>query len=71
MIKDAVENGGAVVAVSFLFEYEYAWGKWYRSQRVSEGSLKFRSYMMNRKWTLKEEFNNHMLRFQQVIIHNA
>ena len=25
-----------------------------------------RSFMMNKKWTLEEEFNNHMLRFQQV-----
>ena len=24
--------------------------------------------MMNKKWTLEEEFNNHMLRFQQVTV---
>ena len=43
------------------------YGKWYRSKERAEG-LNFASYMTNKKWTLEEEFNNHMLRFQQVTV---
>ena len=41
------------------------YGKWYRSKETAEG-INFASYMTNKKWTLEEEFNNDMLRFQQV-----
>ena len=42
------------------------WGKWYRSKEKKGGNNPFASYLLNKKWTLEEEFNNHMLRFQQV-----
>ena len=32
------------------------------------GRIPFGSYMLNKKWTLEEEFNNHILRFQQVTL---
>ena len=39
----------------------------YRSKEKSpQGNLAFGSYLMNKKWPLEEQFNNHMLRFQQV-----
>ena len=38
----------------------------YRSKERKGGVNPFSSYMLNKKWTLEEEFNNHMLRFQQV-----
>ena len=39
----------------------------YRSKdRKERDSIPFGSFMMNKKWTLGEEFNNHILRFQQV-----
>ena len=41
------------------------YGRWYRSKEKSE-SLSFASYLLNKKWTLEEEFNNHILRFHQV-----
>ena len=41
--------------------------RFYRSKDTKpKDSLIFGSYMMNKKWTLDEEFNNHILRFQQV-----
>ena len=54
-----------------LFNYELDWAKdhdtsWYRSKEKKGGRNPFSSYMMNKKWTLEEEFNNHLLRFQQV-----
>ena len=54
-----------------LYDFELEWAKdyntrWYRSKDKKGGKHPFGSYMMNKKWTLEEEFNNHMLRFQQV-----
>ena len=65
LAQDAVTSGSAVVEVAY-FDYELEWGKWYRSPDVKGGENPFASYLMNKKWTLEEEFNNHMLRFQQV-----
>ena len=51
----------------YVLEMVYASDKFYRSKDKKEKeSLPFGSYMMNKKWTLDEEFNNHILRFQQV-----
>ena len=44
------------------------YGRWHRSKDKKGGKNPFASYMMNKKWTLEEEFNNHMLRFQQVTL---
>ena len=56
-----------------MFDYELEWAKdygtaWYRSKSRKAGHNPFSSYMMNKKWTLEEEFNNHLLRFQQVTV---
>ena len=56
-----------------LYDYELDWAKeyntrWYRSKDKLGGKNPFASYMINKKWTLEEEFNNHMLRFQQVTV---
>ena len=71
MAKNAVESGSSVIEVSFLYDSELEWAKnystvWYRSKEKKGGSNPFKSYMLNKKWTLEEEFNNHMMRFQQV-----
>ena len=59
--KDYVEE--AVAADSALIKF----GRYHRSKdRKPKDSPPFGSYMMNKKWTLDEEFNNHILRFQQV-----
>ena len=64
-------EGSAVQAVAGLSDYELdlenrTEGKrWYRSKQ-GLGNYPFASYMMNKKWWLEEDFNNHMLRFQQV-----
>ena len=73
MVKDAVRRGSSVVEIGFLLNYELNWAKeyntsWYRSKDKKGGVNPFLSYMMNKKWTLEEEFNNHMLRFQQVTV---
>ena len=46
--------------------YAPMYGKWYRSKERRGGTSPFASYMMNKKWILEEEFNNHIMRFQQV-----
>ena len=63
--------GSSVVEVGFLLQYELDYGKdygtsWYRSKGKVAGRSPFPSYMMNKKWTLEEDFTNHILRFQQV-----
>ena len=56
-----------VLELAYLRDYQSEWGKWHRSkERKSPDYSPFASYMMNKKWTMDEEFNNHMLRFQQV-----
>ena len=73
-LKDKVlDKGSAVVQCTWLYyeELEYAKKlntKWYRSKDRLGGGHPFASYMMNKKWTLEEEFNNHMLRFHQVTL---
>ena len=37
-------------------------------ERKSTGEIPSGSFMLNKKWTLEEEFNNHILRFQQVTV---
>ena len=50
-----------------LYDYELALGRWHRSkEKVQKPDRDFGSYMMNKKWWLEEEFNVHMMRFQQV-----
>ena len=56
-----------------LYDFELEWAKdyntrWYRSKDVKGGKNPFGSFMMNKKWTLEEDLNNHMLRFQQVTV---
>ena len=71
-VKDKVlDKGSAVAEVGLLYDYEIEWAKeyntrWYRSKDVKGGKNPFASYMINKKWILEEEFNNHILRFQQV-----
>ena len=72
-VKDiALGVGSAVVEKALLWEwYEIKFAKekgkkWYRSKDRKGGMNPFTSYMLNKKWTLEEEFNNLMLRFQQV-----
>ena len=66
MAQDAVVNGTSVVESAFMYDYELEWGKWYRSRERKGGVSPFVSYYLNKKWTLEEEFNNHMMQFQQV-----
>ena len=66
MIQDAVVTGSSVVGGAFMYQNELAMGKWHRSKDKEGGDFPFGSYIVNKKWTLEEEFNNHMMRFQQV-----
>ena len=66
MIEDAVVNGSSVYETGWLYSSDLEFGKWHRSKERSDGINLFGSYYLNKKWTLEEEFNNHMLRFQQV-----
>ena len=54
-----------------LYPYQLAWqrpdARWHKSKE-QRGDYPFGSFMMNKKWALEEEMNNHLLRFQQVII---
>ena len=66
LIPEAVQTGTYVYEVGFLYPEDLVHGKWHRSKDRKGGRNPFASYMMSKKWTLEEEFNNHMLRFQQV-----
>ena len=60
-------NGTAVQQITFLVDFELALGRWHRSKdRKQTPYIDFGSYMMNKKWWLEEEFNVHVMRFQQV-----
>ena len=60
-------NGTAVQEYSQLTEYELELGRWHRSKdRKQRPSSDFGSFMINKKWWLEEQFNVHMMRFQQV-----
>ena len=60
-------NGTAVKEAGGLFEFELALGKWHRSKgKKQKSDSDFASYMTNKKWWLEEQFNVHMMRFQQV-----
>ena len=67
MVKDAVRSGSSVVESALLYNHMYDYGKWHRSKERKGGNNPFGGYLMNKKWTLEEEFNNHILKFQQVI----
>ena len=67
-VRDAVRSGSSVRESSFLSDYELAFGNWYRSKGIRSGDNPFASYMMSKKWTLEEEFNNHVMMFQQVTV---
>ena len=71
MSEMVVKDGSSVVQVSMLLEHEIEYAKkhgtsWYRSKESRGGKNPFASYMLNKKWALEEEFNNHMLRPRQV-----
>ena len=60
-------NGSAVQECGFLADYELALGRWHRSKdKTPTPYSDFGSYMMNKKWWLEEQFNLHLMRFQQV-----
>ena len=72
-LQNALRTGSSVVQVGFLFQYEINYGRdygtsWYRSKGNVPGEHPFGGYMINKKWTLEEDFNNHILRFQQVTV---
>ena len=74
MIQDRVlASGSSVVETSVLSDWELNWAKdygtrWYRSKERRAGESPFGSWLMNKKWTLEEEFTKHMLHFQQVTL---
>ena len=61
-----IRDGTSVFQVSFMYDKDLELGKWYRSKERKGGEHPFTSFLLNKKWTLEEEFNNHILKFQQV-----
>ena len=67
-----IEKGTSVFIGAWLWgavieEGKRKGGKFYRSKDKKDlNRPPFGSYMMNKKWTLEEEFTNHMMRFYQV-----
>ena len=75
MRKNVLDTGSKIFEAGFLYYFQIDWAKeagttWYRSKDTVNnlGRLPFPSYLMNKKWTLQEEFSLHMLRFQQVTL---
>ena len=71
MIRDTITQGSSVVESGSLYAHWLALGTWYRSRERAGGRHPFGSYMLNKKWTLGEEFIKHMLRFQQVTVRST
>ena len=63
-----IGKGSSVLEAGVLLNQYLNLGKWHRSTEKKGGYHPFGSYMMNKKWALEEELNNHMLRFQQVTV---
>ena len=70
-VKEGVMNGSSVYQVSYMSKSRFTWGKWHKSKDTMGGKNPFGSFMLNKKWTLDEEFTNHMLRFQQVVVNSS
>ena len=68
MVAEAVKSGSSVLEAGVLWSGYIKLGKWYRSKERKVGKNPFCSYMLNKKWTMEEELNNHLLRFQQVTV---
>ena len=71
IVENAVKSGDSVLETGFLYDFEIQWAKdagtvWYRSKNKKGGDNPFASFMLNKKWSLEEEFTNHIMRFQQV-----
>ena len=61
-------NGTSVLQGGFLWDFYLPLGRWHRSKdKVQKPTSDFGSYMVNKKWMLEEQFNIHMMRFQQVM----
>ena len=61
-------RGSAVTECAYLWASDLEMAKklntsWHRSKEKKGGENPFGSFMMNKKWTFEEEFDNHMLRF--------
>ena len=67
LLKDAVVNGLSVVEATRLWSWEIEYGKWHRSHERKGGVFPFGCFIMNKKWTMEEQFNKHILRLQQVV----
>ena len=60
-----------VVVQSYLLDFQLAQGHWYRSRGIQPGlELPYGLTMLNKKWTLEEEYNRHIYQFQQVNINS-
>ena len=59
-----------VVVQSYLLDFQLAQGHWYRSRGIQPGDFPFGLNMLNKKWTLEEEYNRHIYQFQQVNINS-
>ena len=70
LIPRAVKTGSSVVEAGILWTEYLEFGKWHRSKERKAGDHTFISFMLNKKWTMEEEFNNHEMRFQQVTLSN-
>ena len=68
LLKDAVVNGLSVVEATRLWSWEIEYGKWHRSHERKGGVFPFGCFIMNKKWTMEEQFNKHILRLQQVTL---
>ena len=64
-----IEKGSAVIETGNLWQGGFGYDMWHRSKYTKDsGDNPFSSYMLNKKWTLEEEFNSHMMQFQQVTV---
>ena len=62
-----MEEGIAAIEFNHITDYERKFGRWHRSKdKKHKPDTDYASYINNKKWWLEEQFNVHMMRFQQV-----
>ena len=66
MMEDGILDAGTHVMLGALDDYTREFGKFHQSKEIIEGSSAGAGDILNKKWSLTEEYSYHLLLFQQV-----
>ena len=66
MLREDIQGANTHVYLGILYDYEKGDGKFHESKDVLEGTSPFGGDIINKKWSLAEEYSYHLLVIQQV-----